>query len=112
MEEKNESISFDEFKKVILQTAKIIKAEGLEGYNKILRIQVDLGSEKREIMSGLAKHYSPEELIGKNVIVCTNLEPKKFGENISNGMILAVEKNNKPVLLTSFEDVEPGSPVL
>ena len=112
MEEKNESISFDEFKKVILQTAKIIKAEGLEGYNKILRIQVDLGSEKREIMSGLAKHYSPEELIGKNVIVCTNLEPKRFGENISNGMILAVEKNNKPILLTSFEDVEPGSHVL
>ena len=112
MEKKNEPISFDEFKKVTLQAGKIIKAEGLEGYNKILRIQVDLGSEKREIMSGLAKHYSPEELIGKNVIVCTNLEPKKFGENISNGMILAVEKNNKPILLTSFEDVEPGSQVL
>lgn len=112
MEEKNESISFDEFKKVILRSGRIIKAEGLEGYNKILRIQVDLGNEKREIMSGLAKHYSPDELIGKNVIVCTNLEPKKFGENISNGMILAAEKNNKPILLTLFEDVEPGSLIL
>ncbi|HEY6535613.1 MAG TPA: methionine--tRNA ligase [Candidatus Nitrosocosmicus sp.] len=112
MEDKNELITFDEFKKVTMQAGKIVKAEGLEGYNKILRIRVDLGIEEREIMSGIAKHYSPEELIGKNVIVCTNLEPKKFGENVSNGMILAAEKNNKPILLTLFEDIDPGSPIL
>lgn len=84
----------------------------LPRYNKILKVLVDLGDEKREIMSGIAKHYAPEDLINKSVIVCTNLEPKKFGDNISNGMILAAESNLKPVLLTVMEEVEPGSNVL
>ena len=112
MENKNDVISFAEFKKINLQVGKIIKVESLKGYNKILKIWVDLGNEEREIMSGIAKHYSPDELIDKYVIVCTNLEPKKFGENISNGMILAAEKENKPILLTVFEEVEPGSQIL
>jgi tRNA-binding EMAP/Myf-like protein len=63
-------------------------------------------------MSGIAKHYSPEELINKFVIVCTNLEPRIFGENISHGMILAAEKGEKPILLTVYEEVDPGSYVL
>jgi methionine--tRNA ligase beta chain len=109
--EKNE-ISFADFEKINLQVGKIINAERLSGYNKLLKILVDLGNEKREIMSGIAKHYSPEELTNKLVIVCTNLEPKKFGENTSHGMILAAEKDKKPVLLTVYEDVEPGTPVL
>lgn len=112
MSNKKEMISFGDFEKVDLQVGKITNVERLNGYNKILKITVDLGDEKREIMSGIAKHYSQEELVDKSVIVCTNLEPKRFGENTSNGMILAAEKNKKPVLLTVFEEVEPGSPVL
>jgi methionine--tRNA ligase beta chain len=112
MSNKKEMISFGDFEKVELQVGKIINVERLNGYNKILKITVDLGDEKREIMSGIAKHYSQEELVDKSVIVCTNLEPKKFGENTSNGMILAAEKGKKPILLTVFEEVEPGSPIL
>jgi methionine--tRNA ligase beta chain len=112
MENQNDTISFTEFKKINLQVGKIIKVESLKGYNKILKLLVNLGNEERQIMSGIAKYYSPEDLINKYIIVCTNLEPKKFGENISNGMILAAEKDNKPVLLTVFEEVEPGSQIL
>jgi methionine--tRNA ligase beta chain len=112
MENQNDTISFTEFKKINLQVGKIIKVESLKGYNKILKLLVNLGTEERQIMSGIAKYYSPEDLINKYIIVCTNLEPKKFGENISNGMILAAEKDNKPVLLTVFEEVEPGSQIL
>ena len=109
--EKN-TISFTDFEKINLQVGKIINAEKLKGYNRLLKILVDLGNEKREIMSGIAKHYTPEELINKFVIVCTNLEPKKFGEYTSHGMILAAEKDEKPILLTVYEEVHPGSHVL
>lgn len=109
---KKDIISFEDFEKIDLKVGKVIKVECLPRYNKILKVLVDLGDEKREIMSGIAKHYAPEDLINKSVIVCTNLEPKKFGDNISNGMILAAESNLKPVLLTVMEEVEPGSNVL
>ncbi|MBA3977460.1 MAG: methionine--tRNA ligase subunit beta [Nitrosopumilus sp.] len=112
MDNEKNTISFIDFEKISLQVGKIINAERLNGYNKILKILVDLGDERREIMSGIAKNYSPEELVDKLVIVCTNLEPKKFGENTSNGMILAAEKDKKPILLTVYEEVEPGSQVL
>jgi len=85
----SETISFNDFSKLKLQVGKIISIENLQGYNKILKILVDIGDKKIEIMSGIAKYYEPNELNGKLVIVCTNLEPKKFGDNISNGMILA-----------------------
>ncbi len=105
----SETISFNDFSKVKLQVGKIISAENLQGYNKILKILVNMGDKEIEIMSGIARYYDPNELQGKLVIVCTNLEPKKFGDNISNGMILATEKDGKPVLLTVSEEVEAGS---
>lgn len=71
-----------------------------------------MGDEKREIMSGIAKFYTHDELIGKNVVVCINLEPKKFGDNTSFGMILAADSSTKPVLLTVDEDVQPGTNIL
>lgn len=111
MEKENNTINFEEFKKVNLKVGKIIDVESLKGYNKILKISVDLGNEKRQIMSGISKYYSSTDLINRYVIVCTNLESKRFGEHVSNGMILAAEKGDKPVLLTVFEEVEPGSDV-
>jgi methionine--tRNA ligase beta chain len=105
----SEIISFNDFGKVKLQVGKITSAENLTGYNKILKIVVDIGDKEIEIMSGIAKYYEPKDLQGKLVIVCTNLEPKKFGDNISNGMILATENKGKPVLLTVSDEVEAGS---
>jgi methionine--tRNA ligase beta chain len=105
-------INFEEFTKVDLRVGIIVCAENLEGYKKILKITVDIGGEKRVIMSGLAKFYKPEEIVNKCVIVCTNLAPRKFGEQTSNGMILAAtNEDGKPVLLTVLQDVKPGSQV-
>ncbi len=103
-------ITFEEFSKVQLKVGRIISAENLPGYKKILRLIVNLGGEEREIMSGLAKHYQPDDIVNKNVIVCTNLEPRKFGDQLSDGMILAASnENGRPILLTVLEDTNPGS---
>lgn len=105
-------ISFEEFSNVELKVGKIVSAESLEGYKKILKITVDFGDEKRVIMSGIAKYYKPDEIVNKNVIVCTNLAPRKFGERTSNGMLLAATTEvGRPVLLTVMEDIKPGSQV-
>ena len=110
--ETENKITFEEFSKVELKVGKILSAENLPGYKKILRLTVDLGGEKREIMSGLAKHYQPEDIVNKNVIVCTNLEPRKFGDQVSDGMILAASsENGRPILLTVVEDTIPGTPI-
>ena len=109
MSENEKKITFEEFSKVELKVGRILSAENLPGYKKILRLIVDLGSEEREIMSGLAKHYHPDEIVNKNVIVCTNLEPRKFGDQVSDGMILAASNDNgRPILLTVVEDTNPG----
>ncbi len=110
--ETENKITFEEFSKVELRVGKILSAENLPGYKKILRLTVDLGGEKREIMSGLAKHYQPEDIVNKNVIVCTNLEPRKFGDQVSDGMILAASsENGRPILLTVVEDTIPGTQI-
>jgi tRNA-binding protein len=103
-------ITFEEFNKIQLKVGRIISAENLPGYKKILRLIVNLGGEEREIISGLAKHYQPDDILNKNVIVCTNLEPRKFGDQLSDGMILAASnENGRPILLTVLEDTNPGS---
>lgn len=110
-EVKNE-ITFEEFSKIDLKVGKVLSAEQLDGYKKILKLEIDIGDKKLEIMSGIAKHYMPNEVIGKNVVVCTNLTPRKFGEKTSNGMLLAAtNENGKPILLTVFDDTMAGSPI-
>jgi tRNA-binding protein len=112
MLENKSEITFEDFSRVDLKVGRVVSAENLKGYKKILKITVDMGNEKREILSGLAKHYLPEEIIDKFVIVCTNLAPRKFGEQTSNGMLLAAtNEEGKPILLTVTEDVKPGSQI-
>lgn len=94
-------ITIDDFSRVSLNVGKIVEAEAMRGMKKVLKVKVDLGSEKREIAIGVAAYYKPEELVGKTVVVCTNLQQRKIGEMISNGMILAVDGHEgKPILLT------------
>ena len=112
MSETENKITYEEFSKVKLKVGKILSAENLPGYNKILRLIIDLGDEEREIMSGLAKHYQPDEIVDKNVVVCTNLEPRKFGEQVSDGMVLAAsDESGRPILLTVVENTNPGSQI-
>lgn len=103
-------ITIDDFKKIDLCVAKIISAERIVGSEKLLTLQVDIGEEQRQIVAGIGLVYDPKILIGKEIIVVRNLEPRLLMGVTSNGMLLAAG-NDHPVLLRPDEDVPPGSPI-
>jgi methionine--tRNA ligase beta chain len=108
VEEQN--ITFDEFSKVQLKIGKVIRSETVPGMKKVFKATIDLGNEQREIAVGGALHYKPEEFVGRVVVVCTNLEPKKIGNVVSRGMLLAADgPEGRPLFLTITEDVPPGA---
>ena len=111
-EEEQQLITFEEFSKVQLKIGKVIQSEAMHGMKKVFKATIDLGTERREIAVGGALHYKPEEFVGRLVVVCTNLEPKKIGNIISRGMLLAADgPEGKPVFLTVMEDIPPGASV-
>jgi len=101
-------ISFDDFKKVELRVAKILACEEVPGAEKLLKLLIDVGAEKRQIVAGIKKIYQPGELIGREIIVVTNLEPRTVMGVESQGMLLAADDNG-PVLLRPDREVAPGS---
>ena len=103
-----ETISFDDFKKLEIRIGKIISAEKIESSHKLLQLQVDFGTEKRQILAGIAKYYTPENLVGKLCPFVFNLEPKKLGDLESQGMILAADGEG-PVLMHPDKEILPGS---
>ena len=105
------SISFDDFAKLDLRVAKIDSIEKIPGKDRIVKGIIDLGTEKRDVIIGGAEFYSPEDLVGKTVIVVANLEPKKMAGIESNAMLLAADVNNKPYWLTVTDDVPPGTKI-
>jgi methionine--tRNA ligase beta chain len=103
-------ISFDKFKEIEIRIGTIVSAERIEGADKLLKLMFDLGqSEPVQILAGIAEFYDPSILVGKQMPVIVNLEPKKLKGHMSNGMILAADFDGKPVLLHPLEDVPPGS---
>ncbi|WP_240377900.1 methionine--tRNA ligase [Bacillus piscicola] len=104
-------ITIDDFKKVTLKVAEVIKAEPVKNADKLLKIQLDLGYEKRQVVSGIAEYYKPEELTGKKVICVTNLKPVKLRGELSQGMILAASKGKDLTLATIDQDLPNGSDV-
>ncbi|HMU47042.1 MAG TPA: methionine--tRNA ligase [Chitinophagaceae bacterium] len=105
-------IQFDDFSKLELKAGTVISCEKVEKADKLLKLEVDLGNEKRTIVSGIAMHYKPEEMTGKQVIVVTNLAPRKMKGIESQGMILTAEdKDGKLQLLKPENSVSPGSTV-
>jgi len=106
-----ENINFEEFQKIDLRVGKIIEAEKIEGTDKLLKLKVDLGGEKRQLVAGIAKFYQPEDLIGKEIIVVANLEPKILRGIESQGMLLAADVEGKPVLLKPDKEVPPGTKI-
>jgi len=102
-------ITYEEFSKIDLRVGKVISAERIEKSKKLLKLIVSLGNEKRQIVAGIGNEYNPEDLINKNVIIVSNLEPKKIMGIESQGMLLAA--GEKPVILTTEKDVEEGSKV-
>jgi methionyl-tRNA synthetase len=97
--------------KIDLRTAKIKAAEALPKSKKLVKLQVDIGVETRTIVAGIVKHYTPEQLVGRNIIVVANLAPKELGGTMSQGMLLAADINGEPILLQPDKDVKPGTPI-
>ena len=104
-------ITIDEFFRTELKVATVSAAEAIPNSHKLLKITVDLGSESRVLVAGIAREYPPEELLGKQVIVVTNLQPAKLMGVESQGMVLAASVDGRPVLLNPGEPVPPGTPV-
>lgn len=105
-------IVYEDFSKLDLKTGKILSAEKVEKADKLLKLEIDLGFEKRIIVSGIALHFKPEEIIGKQVVVVANLAPRKMRGIESNGMILMAEdKNGKLHFINTEEAIEPGAGV-
>ena len=105
------SISYDDFTKLDLRVAKILKVEKISGKTKIVKGEIDLGDETRNVIIGGAEFYEPDDLIGKTVIVVANLEPKKMAGVESNAMLLAADINDKPFWLTVDSEVPSGTKI-
>lgn len=110
-EEQLPQISIDDFAKIDLRVAKVTHCEPVKKADKLLKLQLDLGYEKRQVVSGIAEYYKPEDLIGRKVIVITNLKPVKLRGEISEGMILAGEKDGVLSLATVAESLPIGAKV-
>jgi methionine--tRNA ligase beta chain len=104
-------INFDDFKKLEIKIGKILSAEKVEGTDKLLKLEIDFGAEKRQIVAGIAETYQPGEIIGKEVPVLMNLEPRTIRGVESQGMILAASVDGKPRLLHPDIEVPPGTEV-
>jgi methionyl-tRNA synthetase len=104
-------ITIDDFLNVDLRVATVLTCEAIPKADKLLKLQLDLGYEQRQVVSGIAKHYSPEELVGKKVIVVANLKPVKLRGELSQGMILAGEKDGLLTLATVDPKLENGAKV-
>jgi methionyl-tRNA synthetase len=106
-----ERIKIDDFLKVDLRVGEVRTAERVKGATKLLRLEVDIGTEVRQILAGIAETYAPESLVGRKVVIVANLEPRKLRGLESNGMLVAasVGKEDRPVLVTFVEDVPNGA---
>jgi len=104
-------IGIEDFAKVQLRVAEVVAAEPVKNADKLLKLQLDLGSERRQVVSGIAKHYRPEELVGKKVICVVNLKPVKLRGEWSHGMILAASEGDKLTLATVAGDIPNGAVV-
>lgn len=104
-------ITFEEFQKLDLRVAKIIKAEKIENSEKLLKLEVDIGDETRQIIAGIGRVYNSEDLIDKEIIIVANLEHKKLMGLESQGMLLAADSDSGPVLLRPEKDVLPGTKI-
>jgi methionyl-tRNA synthetase len=99
-----EEITIDDFNKIDLRVVKVLACEPVKGAKKLLKLKVDLNGEERQVVSGIAKHYKPEELVGKNVVLVANLKPVKLRGELSQGMILAAATDDDEQLFV----VNPG----
>ncbi len=104
-----ELIGIEDFLKLDIRLAKVLSAERVEGSEKLLKLRVSLGDEERTLMAGIAKHYEPEELIGKKVLILANLKPRKIFGVESQGMVLALSDGENLSLIVPDRDIKEGA---
>ncbi len=104
-------VSYEEFKKLDIRVALVEKVEKVPKADKLYKLSVDLGTEKRTLVAGLAEHYKADELIGKKIVILTNLEPRKLRGILSQGMLLAAVEGDKVSILTPDKDLPSGAKV-
>lgn len=109
----SETITFDDFAKVDLRVARVLEARPHPNADKLLVLQIDIGTERRQIVAGIRGYYEPEQLVGRLIIVVRNLAPRAMRGETSNGMLLAASTDDRAqvVLLSPMTDVPPGSKV-
>ena len=105
-------IEFDEWEKLDIRVGKVIECEQVKKSNKLLRFVLEVGNEKRQILSGIAQFHNPDELIGKNVVFIANLKPRKMMGLDSCGMILSAEHDDKLTVLTTLKDIQSGAEIV
>ena len=105
-------VEFDDFEKLDIRVGKVIECEKVKKSDKLLRFTLEVGSETRQILSGIAKFHSPEELIGKNVLFIANFKPRKMMGLESQGMILSAEFKDELTVLTTLQDVQSGAEIV
>lgn len=104
-------ISIDEFMKVELRVAKIVEAERVPKSKRLMKMSIDVGTERRTIVAGIAEAYEPEALVGKTVVVVANLKPAKLMGIESNGMVLAASPDDGAPIVINAEPAAPGTRV-
>jgi methionyl-tRNA synthetase len=102
-------ISIEEFAKVQMRVGQVLEAERVAGSRKLIKMRVDIGSEIRQVVAGIAGAYEPEGLLNRKIILVANLKPAKLMGVVSDGMVLAATTGERPVLATFAEDVPNGS---
>jgi methionyl-tRNA synthetase len=105
-----EEITLEQFSKIDLRVATVVNVERIPRAKKILKLEVDMG-QKRTIVAGIAEKYTPEELIGKQVIIVANLKPAKLMGIVSNGMLIAAVDDSGPTVAVLDKPVDPGTPL-
>ena len=108
----SENIEFEKFLKLDIRVGKVLECENVPKSNKLLRFTLEVGSETRQILSGIAKYYKPEDLIGKNLLFIANLPPRKMMGYDSCGMILSAEHDGKLVVTTVDGDIQSGAKIV
>ncbi|MCF6462324.1 methionine--tRNA ligase subunit beta, partial [Clostridium sp. Cult1] len=106
-----EFITIGDFDKIQLKVAEIVEAKDHPKADKLLILKLKVGEEERQVVSGIKEFYSPENLVGKKVVIIANLKPIKLRGEESKGMVLAAEKDGKLTLVSTLEDIESGATI-
>ena len=104
-------VTYEDFRKIDLRIAEILEAERIPKTDKLMKLQIKIGNETRQIVAGIAEHYEIDQLVGKRIVVVANLASTKIRNEISNGMLLAAKDNGQLTLLTTVDDIDAGAKI-